>query len=300
MPKSAGQYVQLVSYRVAIAVLAILTGAWAMHERGSGGSVWLLASIIAVAACAALVWPLVVPARDRTMNVYTIGPAFFIAGMFLLPPRALVLVIAFAVSLAGLLRGDRAYRTAFRLTSMVFVFVGFAIHFRLSPQASDLLFHPAPRVALEMAIGAAALTALLIVRSIELRLEHGPGHTPHWGAFQKPAIMEAGLCLAFSATTIVLARVHTGFLAVVGFEMAMVWWFLHRYAAYTAGLARVTDRRKKSRAVLWDAATRASARADSASAAPSALRRVEPGATMEDERDDEGGGWGSERAGGGR
>lgn len=297
MPKSAGQYVQLVSYRVAVAVLAILTGAWAMHERGSGGSVWLLASILAVAASAALIWPLVVPARDRTMNVYSIGPSFFIAGMFLLPPRALVGVIAFSVALAGLLRGDRPYRTVFRLASMVLVFVGFAIHFRLSPQASDLLFHPAPRAALEMAIGAAALTALLIVRSVELRLEHGPGNTPHWGAFQKPAIMEAALCLAFSTTTIVLGRVHTGFLAVIGFEMAMVWWFLHRYAAYTAGLARVTDRRKKPRAVLWDAATRASVR--SGPATPSALRRVEPRATREDEQGDDGD-WDSGRAEGGR
>ena len=298
MRKSAGQYVQLVSYRVAIVVLAILTGALALHERGSGGSVMLLSSILAVAGSAALVWPLVVPARDRTMNVYTIGPAFFVAGMFLLPPPALVGVIAFAVALAGLVRGDRAYRTVFRLASMVFVFAGSAIWFRLSPQGPDAFFKPASRATLEMAIGAAALTALLIVRSVELRLEHGPDHTPHWGAFQKPAIVESILCLTFSTTTIVLARVQTSFLLVVGFQMGMIWWFLHRYAAYTVGLARVTDRRRKPRAVLWDAAMRLAARARPDASQPSALRRVEPRATAADEHGDEGTDWESERAGG--
>jgi hypothetical protein len=282
-----GRYVQLVSYRVAVVVLAILTGALAMHERGTGGPAWLLSSILAVAATSALVWPLVVPSRDRTMDVYSIGPAFFVAGMFLLPPPALVGIITFAVLLSGLLRGDRAYRTAFRLASMVLVFAGFAIWFRLSPQGSEVIFQPALRATLEMAIGAAAVTALLILRSLEIRLEHGPEHTPHWGAFQKPAIMEAMLCLAFSTSTVVLARIHTGFLTVVGFQMAMVWWFLHRYAAYTSGLSRVTDRRKRPRQILWNPATRDALRVGPFASPPPALRRAERGGAARGKRDDD-------------
>lgn len=294
-----GRYVQLVGYRVAVVVLAILTAALAMHERGTGVSVWLLSSILAVAAASALVWPLVVPSRDRTMNVYSIGPAFFLAGMFLLPPAPLVGIITFAVLLSGLIRGDRAYRTAFRLASMVLVFAGFAIWFRLSPQGSEILYKPAARATLEMAIGASALTALLILKSLEIRLEHGPENTPHWGAFQKPAIMESMLCLAFSTSTVVLARIHTGFLTVVGFQMAMVWWFLHRYASYTSGLARVTDRRKRPRAILWDAATRAALRVGPFAAPHPSPRRIMKEAAARDERgdDDE---WDSERAGGSR
>lgn len=293
-----GRYVQLVSYRVAVVVLAILTAAIAMHERGTGASVWLLSSILAVAAASALVWPLVVPSRDRTMDVYSIGPAFFVAGMFLLPPPALVGIITFAVLLSGLLRGDRAYRTAFRLASMVLVFAGFAIWLRLSPQGAEVIFKPALRAALEMAIGAAAVTVLLILRSLEIRLEHGPEHTPHWGAFQKPAIMEAMLCLAFSTSTVVLARIHTGFLTVVGFQMAMVWWFLHRYAAYTSGLARVTDRRKRPRQILWNAATRDALRVGPFASPPPSLRRVERGGAVRTKRDDDD--ELSERAGGAR
>jgi len=295
-----GRYVQLVSYRVAVVVLAILTGALAMHERGTGASVWLVSAILAVAAASALVWPLVVPARDRTMNVYSIGPAFFLAGMFLLPPPALVGIITFAVLLSGLIRGDRAYRTAFRLASMVLVFAGFAIWFRLSPQGSEVLYKPAARATLEMAIGGAALISLLILRSLEIRLEHGPEQTPHWGAFQKPAVMESMLCLAFSTSTVVLARIHTGFLTVVGFQMVMVWWFLHRYAAYTTGLARVTDRRKRPRAILWDAATRDALRVGPFAAPPPSLRRFPKDAAAREAREDDDEDWTSERTGGAR
>jgi len=236
---------------------------------------------------------------DPYLSVVIVGPAFFLAGMFLLPPAALVGIIAFAVLLSGLIRGDRAYRTAFRLASMVLVFAGFAVWFRLSPQGSEVIYKPAARATLEMAIGASALTALLILKSLEIRLEHGPEHTPHWGAFQKPAIMESMLCLAFSTSTVVLARIHTGFLTVVGFQMAMVWWFLHRYASYTSGLARVTDRRKRPRAILWDAATRAALRVGPFAAPHPAPRRITKEATARDEREDDDE-WDSERAGGSR
>jgi hypothetical protein len=111
--------------------------------------------------------------------------------------------------------------------------------------------------------------------------------------------MESMLCLAFSTSTVVLARIHTGFLTVVGFQMAMVWWFLHRYASYTSGLARVTDRRKRPRAILWDAATRAALRVGPFAAPHPAPRRITKEATARDEREDDDE-WDSERAGGSR
>jgi hypothetical protein len=165
------------------------------------------------------------------MSVYTLGPAFFLAGMFLLPPAPLVSAIAFAIALAGVVQGTRAYRVVFQLSSSVVVFGGFALALDLGPRASDFMFHPAPRAGLEVLISAAALTALLIVKSVALRLEQGD-EAPHWGAFQGPALVEAVLCLAFATTVTVLARIHLGLLSVVAVEIAMIGWFLLRYRNY--------------------------------------------------------------------
>jgi hypothetical protein len=231
MSASAGRYVQIVTFRVALAVAAILIAARAGHEGAGTRSVWLLASLLSVGAAACLLWPFMVPARHRAMSVYTVSPAFFLAGMFLLPPAPLVLVIAFAICLAALIQGTRAYRVVFHLSTSIVVFAGFALVLDLGPRPSDFMFQPAPRAGLEFMISAAALVALLIVRSVALRLEQGD-EAPHWGAFQGPAVVEAVLCLVFASTTLVLARIHLTFLAVVGVEIAMIAWFLHRYAVY--------------------------------------------------------------------
>lgn len=231
MAASAGRYIQVVGFRVALAVAAILIAAIAGHQRSGNGPVWLLASLLAIGGAACLHWPLIVPARHRAMSVYTVGPAFFLAGMFLLPPGPLVLAIAFAVALTGVLQGTRAYRVVFQLSSLVTVFGGFALVLDLGPRASDFMFQPAPRAGLEFLICAAALVAWLIVRSIALRLEQGD-EAPHWGAFQGPALVEGALCLVFASTILVLARIHLAFLGVVAAEIAMIWWFLNRYKDY--------------------------------------------------------------------
>ena len=231
MSASAGRYVQIVVFRVTLAITALLVAARAGHEGAGTKSVWLLASILAVGATACLLWPFMVPARHRAMSVYTISPAFFLAGMFLLPPAPLVLVISFAICLAGVIQGTRAYRVVFHLSSSLVVFGGFALALDLGPRASDFMFQPAPRAGLEFLISAATLVALLIVRSVALRLEQGD-EAPHWGAFQGPGLVEAVLCLVFASTTLVLARINLVFLGVVGVEIAMIGWFLHRYAVY--------------------------------------------------------------------
>lgn len=275
MAGGVGRYFQIATFRIALAVLAILVAIRALHVVRGDGPVWLLTSILASGAAAALIWPLVVPASNRAMSVYSLAHAFFLAGMFLLPPGALVLTIAFAISLAGLVHGARAYRTVFHLSSSMLVFAGFALTFALGPRPSDFMFQPAPRAGLEILIGAAALVALLIVRSVALRLEMGE-KAPHWGAFQGPAIFESALVLLFSVSITVMVRIHLALVTVVFAEMGTIWWFLQRYHAYASGV-RPVRRPARARAVRQPARTHAAAPGgvERRSARP-ILRRTEP------------------------
>lgn len=232
MARTAPRYLQIVTYRFVLAVLALLLAAWAGNQVGADASAWLVTCLFAVSASAALIWPFMVPSDNRAMTVYSVGPAFFLAGMFLLPPGGLVLAIGFAIALAGIIHGTRAYRTVFQLSTSILAYGGFALVFRLGPQPSDIMFHPAPRAGLELLIAGAAVVALLLMRSVALRLEHGE-RTPHWGAFQQHAIVELTLCLAFATTITVLARIHLGLLVIVYVEMGAIWWFLHRYHGFT-------------------------------------------------------------------
>lgn len=235
MARSAGRYIQIVIYRVVLAVLALLLAAWAGNQLGNDGPSWLITTIFAASASACLIWPLVVPSDKRAMTVYSVGPAFFLAGMFLLPPGGLVLSIAFAVALAGIVQGTRAYKTVFQLSTSILAYGGFALVFRLGPQPSDFMFHPAPRAGLELVIAGAAVVALLLMRSVALRLERGE-RAPHWGAFQRTPMVEAILCLAFATTITVLARIHLALLLIVYVEIGALWWFLFRYQGYTSRL----------------------------------------------------------------
>ena len=269
------RYFQIATFRIALAVLAILVAIRALHVVRGDGPVWLLASILASGAAASFIWPLVVPAANRAMSVYSLGHAFFVAGMFLLPPGALVLTIAFAISLAGLVHGARAYRTVFHLSSSMLVFAGFALVFALGPRPSDFMFQPAPRAGLELLIGASAMVAILIVRSVALRLELGD-KAPHWGAFQGAAIFEAVLSLIFSVSITVMVRIHLALMTVVFAEMGTIWWFLQRYYAFATG-ARPVRRVARARAARQPARATAGAPGgiERRSARP-ILRRAEP------------------------
>jgi hypothetical protein len=234
------RYIRIVIFRVSLAVLALLTASWAGHMYTGEGSVWLLTSLFAASAAGFLTWPLVVPSSNRTMSVYSLGYAFLLAGIFLLPPAELVVTITFALTLAGLLTGTRAYRTVFQLSTTILAFVGFSLVFRLGPSPSEILFKPALRAGLETMIAAAALVLLLLIRSIALRIEQGE-KTPRWGAFQPQALVEAVYCLVYSVSIIVLARIHLALLAVVYVEIAMTRWFFHRYRAYAFGPKRIPE-----------------------------------------------------------
>jgi hypothetical protein len=225
---------------VLLVVTALVIAARAAHEFRVTPYVWILASLFATSAAALFIWPLLVPSKERTWRTYSLGPAFFLSGMFLLPPAALVLTVTYSIALAGIVAGTRGYRLITQLALAVIAYGGFSLLFDLTPRASDYLLQPAPRAALEVAIAAAASIAMLLLRSVVLRLEHGSA-IPHWGSFQLSAIVESLYCLVLSISITVLARIHPALLVVIYLEIAIAWWFVHRYRAYIQDVNRLGD-----------------------------------------------------------
>jgi hypothetical protein len=223
-----------------LAILSLLLAALAGHENQGSGPIWPLTALFAASAATLLIWPLIVPGRNRTLVTYSLASAFFLAGMFLLPPAALVLVIAFSVTLAGLLKGARAYRIVFHLASALLAYVGPALVFRLGPRPLDLDFHPALRSGLELMIATFAIVFHLTIRSVSMRLEQGHD-APRWGAFGGPAFIEAVYALVLSVSILVLARIHPLLLSVVYLEIGITAWFVHRYRLYVTDLRREAE-----------------------------------------------------------
>ncbi|HEU4334373.1 MAG TPA: hypothetical protein VFT32_07760 [Candidatus Eisenbacteria bacterium] len=236
----AKRYLTLLIVRVLLVVTALVIAARAAHSFRSVGNVWLLAAIFATSAAAFFIWPILVPSKQRTWRTYSLGPAFFLAGMFLLPPAALVLSIAYAVTLAGIVAGTRGYRILTQLALAVIAYGGFSLVFDLGPRSSDYLLAPAPRAALEVAIAAAASITMLLLRSIVLRLEHG-AESPNWGSFQTPALVEGLYCLVLSVALTILTRIHLGLLAVVYLEIGITWWFVRSYRSYLQDVNRLGE-----------------------------------------------------------
>lgn len=234
------RYSALVTARVTLVILALVVAARAAHEFRGTPNVWLLASLFGASAGALFVWPILVPSKERTWRTYSLAPAFFLAGMFLMPPAALVLCVTYSVLLAGIVAGTRGYRLVTQLSLAVIAYGGFSLVFDLTPRPSDYLLQPAPRAALEVAIAAAASIVMLLLRSVVLRLEHG-ADVPNWGSFQVPALVESLYCLVLSVSITVLARIHLALLGVIYVEMAIAWWFVHRYRSYLKDLNRLGD-----------------------------------------------------------
>jgi len=234
------RYATLVITRVILVILALVIAARAAHEFRGTPNVWLVASLFASSAAALFIWPILVPSKERTWRTYSLGPAFFLSGMFLLPPAALVVSVVYAVLLAGVVAGTRGYRLLTQLSLAVIAYGGFSLVFDLAPRPSDYLLQPAPRAALEVAIAAAATMTMLVLRSIVLRVEHGP-ESPNWGSFQVPAIVEALYCLVLSVSITVLARIHLALLGVVYLEITIAWWFVHRYREYLKDMNRLGE-----------------------------------------------------------
>jgi hypothetical protein len=235
-------------------VLALLVAARAGHEQRSTVPAWPLAALFAASAAALLIWPLIVPSRNRTLVTYSLAPAFFMAGMFLLPPAALTAAVCFAVTLSGLLKGTRAYRIVFNLSVAIIAYVAPALIFSLGPRPAEILFHPAARAALELIIAGTAVILHLLIQSISLRLEQGAA-TPRWGAFEGPALIEGIYGLVLSVTILVLTRIHPALLAVVYVELVITAWFVRRFRVYAVELREAAEAPKRRLKVIGERET---------------------------------------------
>jgi hypothetical protein len=240
IPLTTRQYVQIATYRVTLTLLALIVAARAAHEYSAPQSAWPLASIFAASAAAFAIWPLIVPGRNKTLVSYSLASAFFLAGMFLLPPAGLMLTVCFAVTLAGVIRGARAYRIVFQVSSAVLAYVAPALLFNLGPRPGEFVLHPATRAGLELMIAMSAVVFHLLLRSIALRLEQGVS-TPRWGVFSGPPLVEAVWGLVLSVTILVLTRIHPAFVGVVFVELGITSWFVRRYRIYVTDLKREAE-----------------------------------------------------------
>ena len=248
------RYVQILVFRVSLAVLALLVAARAGHEQKSSVPAWPLAALFAASAAALLIWPLIVPSRNRTLVNYSLAPAFFMAGMFLLPPAALMAAVCFSVTLAGLIKGTRAYRIVFQLSAAILAYVGPALVFSLGPRPAEILWQPAARAALELVIGASAVILHLLILSVALRLEQGAA-TPRWGAFEGPALVEGVYGLVLSVTILVLTRIHPALLTVVYVELVITSWFVRRFRTYALELRAAADGPRRRLKAIGERAT---------------------------------------------
>lgn len=248
------RYIQIVVFRVTLAVLALLVAARAGHEQRSTPHAWPLAALFAASAAALAIWPLIMPGRQRTLASYSLASAFYIAGMFLLPPAALTIVVCFSITLSELIRGVRAYRIVFGLSTAIIAYVAPALLFSLGPRPAEIMFHPAARATLELMIAASAVILHLLLRSVSMRLEHEE-ETPRWGAFEGPGLIEAIYGLVLSVTILVLGRIHPGLLAVVYVELGITTWLVRRYNGYLADLRRAAEGPKRRLKEIGERAT---------------------------------------------
>jgi hypothetical protein len=206
---------------------AVIAGAWAAQALHSDARTWLLALLFAGSASALFISPMIVPTRTGSA-VYSLGPSFLLASMFLLPAGPLVAVVAFSVSLAGIHAGERFDRLFFDLATSVLVYGGASIALHLAPRAADFGIPYLTVAAVEAMLAAAALVALLLLRSVDLRLRLG-AKTPHWGAFRPQAVIEGLYCVALAVTISLLTRLHPALLLLVYAEIGVTMWFLMRY-----------------------------------------------------------------------
>ncbi len=221
------QYLLATGFRMLLALAALIVAARAAHELWSDVHVWFLAMLFAASASTLLHWPLVVPHRSGSA-VYSLGPSFFLAGMFLLPTGPLVTVVAFSIALAGVIAGTRFHRITFELSLGVLAYGGTSLLLHLAPRSSDAAVPYLSLAAMEALLAATVLVAVLVMRSVAMRLERGL-ETPHWGAFREPALIEGLYCVVLAVTISLFARLHPALLSLIYVEIGVTCWFLWRY-----------------------------------------------------------------------
>ena len=215
-------------FRLSLAVLALMLAVRATYVFEGSLKAWCLAGLFGLSAAAFQVRPLLVPSPGHPSAVYTPGPAFFLAGLFLIPAGPLVTCIAFATALSGLVTATRPHKILLNLSVAVLAYGACSYYLKLGAGSMGPTVPPPELIAEELLLGAVVLIAQLLVRSIAIRLERGD-ESPHWGAFQPQAVTEALFCLALSVPISVLARIHVALLAVVYLYVGFTWWFMERY-----------------------------------------------------------------------
>jgi len=233
------RYVISLLFRLSLVLVALMLAVRAIYVFEGDVGAWCLAGVFGLSAAALQIRPMLVPTPGHASAVYTPGPAFFLAGLFLVPAGPLVTCIAFALGLSGLVTAMRPHKILFNLSIAVLAYGSCSYYLKLGVES---IGPPVPRpelIAGELLLGAAVLVAQLLLRSVAIRLERGD-ESPHWGAFQPQAVTEALFCLALSVPITVLARIHVALLAAVYLYLGFTWWFMERYRKHLRALAQET------------------------------------------------------------
>jgi hypothetical protein len=212
---------------VLVALAALFVAGWAAHQLRCSPRVWLLAFLFACSASVLLIRPMIVPTR-RGSAVYSLGPSFFLASMFLLPTGPLVAVVSFSVALAGVYLGARFHRILFDLSVGVLIYGGTSLLLHLAPRPTDAQMPSLTVAAVEALLAGVVMIAQLLLRSVAMRLARGV-ETPHWGAFRSQAVIEGLYCVVLAVTISLLTRLHPALLTLVYAEVGTTMWFVSRY-----------------------------------------------------------------------
>ncbi len=226
-------------FRMSLVVLALMLAVRASYVFEGSLKAWCLAGLFGLSAAALQIRPLLVPSPGRPSTVYTPGPAFFLAGLFLIPAGPLVTCIALATALSGLVTATRPHKILLNLSIAVLSYGACSYYLKLGAGSLGPTVPPPELIAEELLLGIVVLIAQLLLRSIAIRLERGE-ESPHWGAFQPQAVTEAIFCLALSVPISVLARIHVALLAVVYLYVGLTWWFMDRFRKHLRAVSQET------------------------------------------------------------
>ena len=234
------RYAGSLIFRLSLIILSLLLGVRAISVAEGEAKAWLLAGLLGFSAAALQIRPLLVPDGARGSAVYSIGSAFFLAGLFMVPAGPLAACVAFAIALSGLVTATRPHKILFNLSVSVLTYAGFSLFMRLGPHSVDSTVPPPDLVGVEVLLSAAVLMSQLLLQSVALRLERGDD-APHWGAFQRPAFVQGFYCLALSVPISVLGRIHVALLAFVYLYIGVTWWFMERYRKHVRAISEAAE-----------------------------------------------------------
>ena len=229
------RYLISLTFRLVLILLAFLVSVCALYIGRGGVRDWILAIVLGISAAALQIRPLVVPRANNGTALYSLGPAFFLAGLFLLPPGPLVASVGFAIALSGIVTGVRPHKLLFTLALSLLTYGAFNLFLRLGPREGTIPIPTPDMIGAESLVCIALLTSQLLVRSIAIRLERGD-QTPHWGAFQRSVLLESAYCIALSVLISVLARIHVALIVFAYAQIALTWTFVERYRRHVRSL----------------------------------------------------------------